>query len=347
VWSNPPPLTITQGSFTFVQTVGKPVPPYQTAEVDSGGVPLPLTFLNGTSWLNVVDHYEAPTPAPIQVGIVNGPGSPGEYDGSFTVQAPGSSIYVPVIYLVEPGTIAPPVISQVVNAASGIAGGVSPGEILTVHGYGVGASAVSGLKLDASGKVTSSLNGLQVTFDGVAVPLLYTSADQTNLIVPYEVAGKTSTVVKVVYASATGTLQTAAWVLPVVGSVPGIFTVDSTGAGQPSILNQDSSVNSAANPAARGSVISIYATSEGQTSPAGVTGSITQSNRVTRLLPVTASIGGIGATVQYAGEAPGEVAGLMQVNVLVPQGASPGPTVPVTINVGGIVSQAGVTIAVN
>jgi len=78
VWSNPPPLTITQGSFTFVQTVGKPVPPYQTAEVDSGGVPLPLTFLNGTSWLNVVDHYEVPTPAPIQVGIVNGPGSPGE-----------------------------------------------------------------------------------------------------------------------------------------------------------------------------------------------------------------------------------------------------------------------------
>jgi len=113
------------------------------------------------------------------------------------------------------------VISQVVNAASGI--GVSPGEILTVHGYGVGASAVSGLKLYASGKVTSSLNGLQVTFDGVAVPLLYTSADQTNLIVPYEVAGKTSTVVKVVYASATGTLQTAAWVLPVVGSVPGIL----------------------------------------------------------------------------------------------------------------------------
>jgi len=123
--------------------------------------------------------------------------------------------------------------------------------------------------------------------------------------------------------------------------------VDSTGTGQASILNQDSSVNSAANPAARGSVISIYATGEGQTSPAGVMGSITQSNSVTPLLPVTASVGGIGATVQYAGEAPGEVAGLMQVNVLVPQGASPGPTVPVTINVGGIVSQAGVTIAVN
>jgi uncharacterized protein (TIGR03437 family) len=194
--------------------------------------------------------------------------------------------------------------------------------------------------------VASKLNGLQVTFDGKAAPLIYTSANQTNLIVPYEVAGKASTVMQVVYAAAAGTLQTAAWVLPIAASAPGVFTVDATGTGQGAVVNQDGTVNGVANPAARGSVISIYATGEGQTSPAGVTGSVTQSNAKAPVLPVTVNIGGFGASVQYAGSAPGEVAGLLQVNAVVPQGVGLGPVVPVTVSVGGIASQAGVTIAV-
>jgi uncharacterized protein (TIGR03437 family) len=251
-----------------------------------------------------------------------------------------------VTFLVEPGPVAPPVLSQVVNAASGIAGGVSPGEILTIRGYGAGAAAVSGLTLNASGMVASSLNGLQVTFDGKAAPLIYTSANQTNLIVPYEVAGNPSTVMQVVYAAAAGTLQTAAWALPVVGSAPGVFTLDATGTGQAAVANEDGTINSPTNPAPRGSVISVYATGEGQTSPAGVTGSVTQSNTKTPLLLVTVSIGGVGASVQYAGSAPDEVAGLLQVNAVVPQGAGPGSAVPVVLSIGGIASQAGVTIAV-
>jgi uncharacterized protein (TIGR03437 family) len=50
--------------------------------------------------------------------------------------------------------------------------------------------------------------------------------------------------------------------------------------------------------------------------------------------------------VQYAGSAPGEIAGLLQVNAVVPQGVGPGSVVPVTVSVGGIASQAGVRIAV-
>jgi uncharacterized protein (TIGR03437 family) len=346
VWSSPPPLTITQSAFTFVQTVGQAVPVYQMAEVDSGGVPLPLTILKGANWLNVV--YGTLTPAAIRVGVLNPfpPFSPGEYDGSFTIQSPGNSIYVPVTLLVEPGPVAPPVLSQVVNAASGIAGAVSPGEILTIRGYGAGASQVGSLKLDASGMVGSSLNGLEVTFDGKPAPLLYTSANQTNLIVPYEVAGKASTLMQVVYETAAGRLQTAGWVLPVAPSAPGVFTLDATGTGPGAVLNQDNSVNGIANPASRRSVISIYVTGEGQTRPAGVTGSVTQSNTTAPSLPVTVKIGGIEATVQYAGSAPDQVAGLLQVNAVVPQGVTPGPAVPVTVSVGGIPSQAGVTIAV-
>src|ERR1019366_9771437 len=98
--------------------------------------------------------YNAPTPTSIQVSV-NPPALPGQYDGSFTIQSPGHSVYAPVTLLIEPGPAAPPVLSQVVNAASGIAGGVSPGEILTVRGYSAGAAAVSGLKLDEAGMVVS------------------------------------------------------------------------------------------------------------------------------------------------------------------------------------------------
>lgn len=345
VWSTPPQLTTTTSSYLFVQTVGEAAVPYQSAEVDSGGVPVNLTFDIGASWLNVVDHYNAPTPAPILVGVINAPQAPGQYDGSFTIHSPGRSVYVPVTLLVEPGPVTPPVVSQVVNSASGIAGGVSPGEILTIRGYSVGASAISGIKLDQTGSVVPQSNGVRVTFDGKAAPLTYTSANQTNLVVPYEVAGQASTVMQVTYAAASGTYQTASWVLPVAAAAPGVFTIDATGTGQGAIVNQDGTVNSAANPAMKGSVISIYATGEGQTSPAGVTGSVTQTDLKKPVLPVTVTIGGMDAAVQYAGSAPAAIAGLLQVNAVVPQTATAG-VLPVVVSVGGISSQANVTVAV-
>jgi uncharacterized protein (TIGR03437 family) len=346
VWSTPPQLSISTGSFTLVQTVGEPPPPYQAAQVTSGGVPVPFTIAEGASWLNAYVPYDAPTPAQILVGLSNPPGLPGAYAGSFTLQSPGSSVYVPVTFLVEPGPAAQPVVSQVVNSASGIMAGVSPGEILTVCGYSVGAPASSGLTLTKSGSVASNLNGLEVTFDGKPAPLIYTAANQTNLIVPYEVFGQPSTVMQVTYAAYTGALQTAAWILPVVAAAPGVFTIDSTGTGQGAILNQDGSVNSAANPAARGSVVAIYATGEGQTSPPGVTGSVTQSNTKTPLLPVAVTIGGVNAVLQYHGEAPDAVAGLLQVNAVVPAGIATGSAVPITVSVGGVLSQPGVTISI-
>jgi uncharacterized protein (TIGR03437 family) len=57
-------------------------------------------------------------------------------------------------------------------------------------------------------------------------------------------------------------------------------------------------------------------------------------------------IGGIDAVVQYAGSAPNLVAGLLQVNAVVPTSIAPGASVPVTVSVGGASSQRNVTIAV-
>ena len=63
-----------------------------------------------------------------------------------------------------------------------------------------------------------------------------------------------------------------------------------------------------------------------------------------QMLPVLATIGGVTATVGYSGPAPGEVNGVMQVNLTVPSGMT-GPQ-PLVITVGGVPSQSGVTVFV-
>jgi len=60
---------------------------------------------------------------------------------------------------------------------------------------------------------------------------------------------------------------------------------------------------------------------------------------------VTVSIGGQPAQVLYAGAAPGLVAGVMQVNVRIPDGIGTG-VVPVILQVGGAASPTGVTLNV-
>jgi trimeric autotransporter adhesin len=85
-------------------------------------------------------------------------------------------------------------------------------------------------------------------------------------------------------------------------------------------------------------------TGEGITMPASVTGQIavTLNHPV---LPVTATVNGIAAQIQYAGSAPDLVYGVMQVNVQIPANAAAG-NLPIVIAVGATNTQAGVTVAV-
>ena len=134
--------------------------------------------------------------------------------------------------------------------------------------------------------------------------------------------------------------------VPVAVSAPGIFTQTQTGSGAGAIINQDGTVNSAANPAAKGSVIAIYATGEGQTIPSGINGKVNNDGTLPRpVLPTTVTIDGQPAEVTYAGGAPDLVSGALQVNARVPAGAASG-TVAVVVTVGTNSSQAGVTLFV-
>ena len=230
------------------------------------------------------------------------------------------------------------------NAASYTADAVSPGEIVVLFGANMGPASIVTLQV-SNGTVTNLLAGTQVMFDGVAAPMIYTLSGQVSAVVPYGVAGKSTTQVQVQYqGSASNTLS-----VPVHAATPAIFSLDSTGIGPGAILNQDTSINSTGNPAATGSVISLYCTGGGVTSPASGDGEVIGGALrylVAQPPLVMVTIGGVNAAVQFAGAVPGAVAGLTQINVQVPAGLAPSLALPVVVKIGDFTSTSGVTVAV-
>jgi uncharacterized protein (TIGR03437 family) len=289
-----------------------------------------------------VSPASVPTPGGVNVSINPAGLTPASYQGSLNISASDASVaplVVPVTLIV---TKPSPEIGSITNAASFAPGPVAPGEFVTIFGTSVGPSTPANLVLTPSGTVDTILSGTQVFFNNIAAPVIYTSGTQVSVIVPYEIARDTSATLKVEYQGIASLTQT----VRVIDSSPGIFVANASGQG--AILNQNGSPNSAQNPAAVGSVISIFATGEGQTDPAGVDGVINaQTLPLPKpALPVTVQINGQTAEVTYAGAAPGEVAGMLQVNARIPANVPSGASVPVTITVGDATSQAGVTVAI-
>ena len=190
--------------------------------------------------------------------------------------------------------------------------------------------------------VDTTLADTTVLFDGRPAPLIYVSSGQIAAIVPYNVAGRTITQVQV---NSGGRLTTPA-AFAVTTASPAFFTFASSGRGPGALLNQDGSLNSATNPAARGSVVVLYATGEGATTPAGVDGKPAIAPLPKPVLPVEVRIADQVATLEYAGGAPSLVAGLLQLNVRVPTNII-GPEVPVTLRIGTVTSPRSVTLFVN
>lgn len=230
----------------------------------------------------------------------------------------------------------------IVSAASYEAGGVAPGEILSIFGNDLGPAEPTGAQPDASGQYAMSLDDSQVLFDGLPAPMLSAGANQLTLIAPFEVANGESTVVQVSHA---GTLSDPVR-LAVSWFKPGVFTIDQTGSGTAAIINGNGSVNSPGNPAPRGSLVSIYGTGGGQTNPPGVTGQTTPAVLSSLGEPVSVQFGGVAGTVTYAGGAPLEIGGLFQINVAVPEDAPTGSAVPLLVEVGEWKAQINATIAI-
>ena len=237
-----------------------------------------------------------------------------------------------------------------VNAASFAPNLVSPGEIVSFFGSGIGPSVGVGAILDAAGRLPNSLANTRVLFDGIPVPLLYVRSDQVNAVTPFGLEGKTSTQVQIEYQG----IRSGVLSLPVAGATPGIFTFDSSGSGQAAALNEDGSYNTPSNPARPGSIVVLFATGAGKLDPVPEDGTVIRGT-LPRALPTSAYVGPCAADVLYSGSAPELIAGAIQVNVrvpdLAPPPAPPGATcgrgnVPVILLFGGAPSQGVTTISV-
>jgi uncharacterized protein (TIGR03437 family) len=217
------------------------------------------------------------------------------------------------------------VIGAVVDAASQRANPISPGEIVVIYGAGLGPSQLI-QNQTSNGRFSAAAGGTVVSFNGIAAPLLYDSATQLAAVVPYAISGAMAQVT-VAYQGTTS----AAFNVPVALSTPSLFTSNQTGSGQAAAVNSDATVNSAVSPVKIGATLSLYATGAGQTAPGAVDGVLGGG---VPILPLGVTVGGIPAKVQYAGGAPGQVSGLVQINVQIPSGVRPGGYVPVVLQLG-------------
>lgn len=343
--TGPTSLTATPALLNFSVPAGAPAPAPQSVSIGSTSGSQSFTVTSAATWLSGSPASNV-APANLLVSINSAGLAPGGYSGVLILTPSNLSngaLTIPVNLIV---TAPVPTITAISNAASylqySFARGLAPGCFISILGTTLGPETPLSTQLTANGLVSTALGNTSVLINNQPSPLLYVSPTQVNAIVPF--ATTEVATIKVVYNGVSSNIFT----IPVAPASPGLFTTNENGKGQGAILNEDGSVNSSANPAAKGSIVVLYGDGAGQTTPAGLDGAITSivaPELPQPLLPVAVQIGGENAQVTYAGAAVGFVSGMLQVNVQIPQDV-PSGNAAVVLMVGNASSQPGVTVAI-
>jgi uncharacterized protein (TIGR03437 family) len=224
-------------------------------------------------------------------------------DGSGFVHVAGRNGFISAIAPATPPTMK---ISDFQNAAGGsVTARIAPAEVIAIFGPGIGPATPSS-STPSGGFYPKTLSGVQVTINGMNIPLLYVSANQINAVVPMEVPVNSPATVRVINGSSVSP-DYPVWI---VSNAPQAFAP---------VINEDGTVNSTTNPAKSGSIVTFYATGW-QTSFApladGQVATIAQDScfgACQVFLPNVANPGSF--AVLYGGAAPGFIAGVTQFNV--------------------------------
>jgi uncharacterized protein (TIGR03437 family) len=343
----PPSIALSTSKASFSYTLGGSAPASQLITIaNAGGGTFTWSASSGAPWLTVSPGSGVGS-GTLSLGINPAGLTAQTYNSAITIIAAGatnSPQTISVVLTVNAAPVSSVVITGVVNSASWSGGAVAPGELITIAGTMLGPSAgVSGSVDPSTGNFVTQLAGTTVLFDGVVAPLLYVSATQVNAVVPYEVAGCTQTTMQVMYQG-TSSMGTA---LPCASAAPGLFTFNASGTGQAAAANQDGTFNGPLSPAAKGSYVTLYFTGGGQTSPPGVTGSITGTSTLKWLTQgASVTVGGSAATVAFDGAAPTFIDGFLQLNIQLSPDTPSGSALPVVIMVGNASGPATATLAV-
>jgi uncharacterized protein (TIGR03437 family) len=226
---------------------------------------------------------------------------------------------------------APPVISldsvqNAINPASpSNVQGITPGELLRIVGKAMGPSKATPGVI-SGGVLANTVAGVQVTFDGVPMPLLSVSAGEILLMAPFGLAAKAETTVQVLYQ---GVASNAVRVAMATGirffGVPSGIPFQVLG-----VFNADFTFNSAKNPAAAGSTMMLYVSGAGQTVPPSRDGQVNGFPLAAAPSPVLIAVSNgnfshpVTLPVTFAGAAPGLAAGIFQINFVAPQQSATG-----------------------
>lgn len=340
-------FAVSPEALTFNFTPGNAVPVAQAVQVTSTGdaiafVPeVRYAVAPAAPWLSI-QSTSGSTPATISATVNPAGLTAGTYQATINLTGQNGALTRAINVTLTVAAGATPTVTRVVNAASNLDTQLVPGLIVSLYGTNLGPTAGVAASPNSTGLYDRQLGNVRVLFDTFEAPILFVSANQINAIVPYAVGTRVSVPVRVEVNG----VRSAPVEIRVGLAAPAIFQLSA--AGQGAILNQDSTVNSAINAAARDSVVVLFATGEGETNPPGTDGAI--PGRSTALKTprqrVRVRIGGQEAEVLYAGSAPFLVSGVLQVNAKVPAGVTPGPAVPIELIVGDTASASGVTVAV-
>ncbi len=210
---------------------------------------------------------------------------------------------------------------------------VAPGQLLTLYGTNLAPQGAA----PPAAQFPTTLNGVTVAFNGIAAPILYTSPIQVNVQVPYEIAAQTQVTMQVSSQSVTPpvsetyflgitAVQLSVFVAPAAfrAAIFDQFICGSQNLSglQPVALNADGTVNSCANPAPAGSLVTLFLNGVGATSPAQTTGALATSADAVSSVSAGNATANPPSSSSPARTIPGWISGLVEIQVTAPAASS-------------------------
>ena len=311
----------------FSQLIAWPTPLSAAVVDDCGSVDntgsVVVSFSNGDPTLNMVSAGD------------------GLWDSTWVGQIPNKGVELTVTAFSTDGQLTgsasilgslatnpanPPLIFDggAVNGASFANTTLAPGSFMSVFG-----SALANERLSApSVPLPETLAGASVEIGGVKAPIFFASDGQLNAIIPYGLPVDGVLDVTVMRGDAIAVART----VRMTAAAPGVFAYgEQRGIVVGFRADGAQTLAEPTAPVTAGQVIVAYATGLGEVNPPIQAGSQTPLSPLSRTVaPVTMTIGGIEAHIDFAGLTPGST-GLYQINAVVPVGVTPGDRVPVVI----------------
>jgi uncharacterized protein (TIGR03437 family) len=215
--------------------------------------------------------------------------------------------------------------------------GIAPGSIFAIIGTGLGPSTQPVLQSSASPGLQTTLDqtSIAVTVGSTTVSpaIYYTSATQVAAVLPSTTPVGKGTIT-VTYSGK----PSAAAPITVVANAPGLDTLAQTGTGLAAVTDINGNVYGVANSAKPGATVILWGSGIGADTNNDDRLYPQKQDNLAGILGVQVFMGGISATVQYAGRS--QYPGLDQYNVVIPASVTPGCFVSVVVQIGSMVSNA-------